>query len=416
MNKSIISNKDLQHMVSKLGAKETAQRLTEALGDGSIKYNELSLKSLWDNLVTAKANDKEAVGNYLLESVHSETLTEDAAVQSDASNFGTVTGQIYFNALTTKYNSADLSVKRLFRRIPSTLTRGEQFGGISNVAQLLEPVAFGRDLPTVEPSEDKSQSPSMQRKGQIIELTLDFMRADKTAETNNLFENLGTSLGINEELEAVQTLADITLSTGAAYKRTHYNWAPAGGTPVSYATYQTGTPWNNTIGTNSLVNFENLQAANLVMQRIVDPYTGFPTILGPEKLKLICTPAVAYRARQLKHSQQYRSGTASSSNFINLTDVPGPFNQDEMIDFEVVESKFLDYLASNSSSALSANTWFWGQPGEAFSWQVLLNLDMSQAIPGSYSLWKRGVVAAYKVEYVQTSYAFNPRYMTINTP
>lgn len=411
-----INSKELSQMVRKLGAKETARLLVESMKSGELSYKDFSITGLWNNLVTEANNDKEPTGNWLLEACEHNTLTEDAAVQSDASNFGTVTSQIYFNALTTKYNSADFSVKKTFKRIPSTLTRGELFGGISNVAKIMEPVPFGRDLPTVEPSEDKVQSPPMQRKGAVIEITLDLMRGDKTGETMQMFENLGVSAGINEELEAVQTLADTTLNTGAAYVRTHYGWAPAGGLPTFYSTYQPSTPWVNIAASNGLVNFENLQAANLLLQRIVDPFTGFPTTLGPEKMKLICGPSVSYRAKQLAHSQQYRTGTQSSSNFINLTNVPGPFNEGAPIDFEVVESKFLDYLASNSSSTLDPGTWFWGQPGEAFSWQTLLNLDMSQALPGSYSLWKRGVVAAYKVEFVQTSFAFNPRFICKNTP
>lgn len=396
----LVNNRELRKQVQSEGAYKTAEKLTEAIGKGDLTYRDFSIRALWDNFVTNKSDDKDVAGSKLIE----EKLSEDSASQTDAGAFALITSQIFFNALTTKYRSADFTISNKFKVIPSTLPRGEKFGGISNVATLLEPVNYGRDLPHLEPTEDFSESPPMQRKGAIVDLTIDMVRADRTGEVTNIFENLGVCAGVNEELEAVQTLADLALTTGANYSRTHYKWKN-----VLYNTYQTSTPWVNVVTSNGLVDHNNVNNAYVQLSTILDPYTGFPTVLGPGPISLVVTPQLLYTAKRIARSTQFRTGTSSSSNDILITDGFPP------VEFDVVESKYLKYLNDNSNSTGLNTTWFFGQLSEAFSWQRMMDITMSEALPGSYSMWSRGLTASYKFELIQTSYAFNPRYVIKNT-
>ena len=284
----IINERELKADVKANGALAVAKKLKAAIEEGQLNYKDFSsIRLLYESLVHVKGKDKESCGDGL---IHEEIMREEAGsiVATDA--FNIVTSQIFFNALTTRYEAADFSVAPLFRVIPSNIVRGDQFAGIGNLNTALEPVPEGRQLPSLEPTQDFSQGPAQQQRGACIDISIQMMRADRTGEIMEMFMALGSALATARELEAVSTLADV----GESSPRTRYKWKNE-----AYATYQNSTPWVNVVGSNALINYENINAAYQAIQNILDPFTGLPIATPPGRMKLICCPELLFIAQRL---------------------------------------------------------------------------------------------------------------------
>ncbi|HEX4000232.1 MAG TPA: hypothetical protein VHX65_16895 [Pirellulales bacterium] len=412
----MISTLDVANRVRCEGAAATAANLKQAISEGLLTYQDFpSLKLLFECLVVDKADGKSSAGSRILSE---QMMSEEAASFVTVDAFNVVASQLFFNAFTTKYNAADYTVKGMFKKIPSNLTQGETFGGISNVAKVLKPVAMTDELPTITPQQDYTISPAQERRGAIMNIGMDLMRADQTGQIMNYFETFGEAVGLTDELEACGTLADVdyNATNGANYPRTHINWKK---TP--YSTYLSGAitpsnPWSNLLTgdvANPLVDWNNINNAFVVIGTTLDPYTGWPIAVSG-RYKLIVPTPLLFTAERIKKSVQFRSGTESSNNSILITAGDGSAN---VVEFDIVVSKYLHQILVNNGLQTNDPTtcqWYFGVPEQAFSWQSMIDIQMAQAIPNAGQMFTRSLAASYKCERVKTSYVFNPRYMTKN--
>ena len=391
---SLIKERELKAEIRDKGAVAVAKRLKEALESGHLHHTDFSsIKTIYENFVTEKGKDKESVGKYVLQ--ESELSEESGSVvSSDA--FNIVSSQLFFNALTTRYNASDFNVAPLFRVIPSNIVRGDTFAGISNLNTALQPIPEGRQFPSLEPTQDYSKAPAQRQQGACIDITIQMMRSDMTGEIMNMFQELGSALATARELEAVSTLADV----GESSPRTRYNWKD-----TTYATYQSSTPWVNVVGSNGLVNYENINAAYQAIQNILDPFTGLPIATPPGRMKLIVCPELLFMAQRLARGIQYRTVAATANTNtapLVITDGTPP------VEFDVVSSKYLKYTLDQASAPTT--TWFMCYPDLAFSWQQMQSMTVGEALPNAGDLFRRNLAASYKAFKIESSYAFNPRY------
>lgn len=394
-----IKEREIKAQIKTEGALATAKKLALALEQGHLKYNDFgSLRMLYENFITEKGHDKESCGRHVL---NEETLTEEAGSITSTDAFNIVSSQLFFNALTTMYYASDFNVAPLFRVIPSNVVRGDTFAGISNLNTALQPVPEGRVFPSLEPTQDYSKGPAQQQRGACIDISIQMMRSDQTGEIMDMFQRLGSALATARELEAVSTLADV----GESSPRCRYNWKD-----TVYGTYQASTPWINTVGSNQLVNYENINAAYQAIQNILDPFTGLPIATPPGRMKLICCPEVLFIAQRLARGIQYRTvGATANTNTAPLVITDGT----PPVEFDVVSSKYLKYILDQNS--LPTTTWFMCYPDLAFSWQQMQGMTVSEALPNAGDLYRRNLAASYKAFKIETSFAFNPRYTVKNT-
>ncbi len=394
---SFIKERDIKAKIAADGAMATAVHFKEALQKGHIDYKEMpGIRCLYENFMTEKGNDKLSCGHHIL---REETLTEEGGTLTAVDAFNVITSQIYFNALTTFYNSADFTVQNLFRVIPSNIVSGEKFGGISNLNTAIQPTPFNRELVALEPTQDYTSTPPMRQIGALVDIGLPMMKADATGEIMDMMQRLGSAVGTTRELEAMSVLTDI----GSDASRTELVWKD-----TKYSTYQSSTPWVNVVGSNALLTLESLNTALQALNNIVDPYTGLPVVTPPGRLKLIVTPQLAFLADNLKRGTSYRF-TGSTTNYspAETTDATPPH------EFDVVVSKYLKYFQEANSGL--ATTWFLGYPDMAFSWQQMYAMNVSEALPNAGQMFRRNIAASYKCFKIETAYSFNPRYMCKNT-
>lgn len=402
-----LTGRELKHMVQRRGANVVADHLIESMRDGTIPYNDMpSIRDLYEALHVRPSKEPcggtEFVGQDLL-NAGSISLIESAAEVTDASSFNFVSGQLFFNALTTRYRSADKTFAPLCRVIPSTVVRGDVFAGVTNLTSALQPVTPGEDFPTVSPSQDYSQGPPQLQRGALVGLTWDIVRGDRTGEIMSVFENLGDAMAATRELEAVGTLVDVDATTLLGVTpspinvtRNRHNWKG-----TKYATYQGSTPWVNDIGSNELISIDKIATAWVALRNQRDPFTGAPLSWPEGRLKLIVTPELYTKALQLKATMQHRTGTSSTSDTIQID--PGILP----VEFDVVESQWLGYYCDQTSQPKT--TWYFGNPNMAFSCQQMLDVTMAEAVPNTGKLFTANLAAMYRVCDWKTFYAFQPR-------
>lgn len=397
---SLIKQRELIKEIGAKGAHEVAGLLVESLKAGELAWNDCPpINQLWEIFAVDRADGKTAAGSHITSNMNrlrGDKLFEesvDGAV--DIGAFTTVCSQLLFNALTTVYQSADLTLGKLVKKIPSTFINGEVFAGVSNVGGLEIPTPFNADLPDISPTEDVSRAPAQQRYGRKINLGFDVLTSDRTGEFMHLAEKMFERGAISYEIDVANVLAGIAT-------RANYNWQN-----VVYAPYQSSAPWVNLKGSNPLSTDPNgcIQPLQLLLDDILDPFTGLPLMTPPGTMKLVVTPENYNIARILAKETQYRSG-ASATSYQTLTETGLPH------EMEPVKSKYLNYALLAASQPTS--TYFYGHM-HAISKQESMDVTTSQALPGSYSMWSRGIAAAFKYEHVYSLYWFQPRLMTKST-
>lgn len=400
-----IRDREIRRQIALEGATKTAQHFVEAIEDGHLTYRDFGIRSLWDNFMVDKRDDKTPMGHALIE----EKLSEEAGTYTSSDAFSTITSQIFFNALTTYYNAADFTVAPTFKVIPSTLFRGEKFGGIANINTLLAPVGEGRELPHLEPTEDFSESPAQQRTGAIVDVTVQMIRGDRTGEVMNLFEKLGECAGVNREMEACSILAG---DNNSYVPRNNYKWKGE-----SFQTYQTSisgdVDWVNVVASNGLVDAANVNKVWTALQAITDPFTGLPIVTPPGRWKIFCTPDFYWNALRIKHMGMIRQINLQAGGNSEADYSPFGAGSQLPVDFDIVQSKYLRQVLTNAGDFVS--NWYMGVPEAAFSWQRAMDVTMAEALPNAGHMFTRGLAASYKFEKYETSYVFNPRFIAKST-
>ncbi len=431
-----VNKKEIAHLVRREGAAKAAGIICEALKQGVLKAGEFSIRELFEaTAVDAQGNafsladlrDKRmpdqigqvcearsgaplpaAQAQQYAAQLSSGQIAEGAAagaVQSDA--FAAINNQIFFNAILEGYNMAETNISAEFGVVNSNNLRGERFGGVSNIALPLPVVPEDDEYPSFQPSADFINTPAQRKKGFLVKVTREAILMDRTAELLDKCSKGGMGVAADRELEAVSILMDVAelgpnLAVGTGNNRSRYNWLG-----TSYGTYQTASPWINSKGSNALVDYTQINAANILLGSMLDPFTGLPINIPAGNLCLVVTPDLELTAHRIKHALQTRTGNQATTGGVvtlNDGDITLPW------DFKIIVSKYLKLFQTVNS--LPNTTWFWGSLKDAFRWVRALDITESQALPESGYFWSRDIIHAFKAAKIETGAVWNPRYLT----
>ena len=402
--KFVISESELAQRVRTDGVEKTVRVLSEALSKGELKPEDFSLRGLASQLVVGP--DGKPVGQGFIGQL--DVISEAAAQAVNSDAFAQINGQIFYNAVLEGYRQAEPTLAPEFGVVNSTNLRGERFAGVSDVALPLPVIPENQEYPPLQPSANYIQSPAQLKRGLRIEISREALMMDRTGELLDRCRQVGKAVGIDRELEATATLADVvglasSTAAGTGTARTRYNWLG-----TAYATYQAATPWINDKGSNALKTALNVNAANILLAQMLDPFTNMPIAIPEGEMVLVVTPENEYVAKQIAAAIQLRTGPAglTDTNPLMVADGAPPVN------FRVVTSKYLArFLTLNS---LPTSTWFLGSLKQAFKWIRALDITVSEALPGSHYMWSHDVVQAYKAGRIETGYTWEPRAIVRN--
>lgn len=387
-----ISGRELAHLYKRLGPRRTIQHLEEALEKKLLKPQDFSIRDLAENLVE---NGREWVYSMNPGKSGFHHLLEAGTV--DYGHFSNITGQIFFTMVKEAYEDEEFVFSKLIPTKPSTILDTEKIPGIGNMGdQFATPLAEGEAYPHVNVVEDYIEVAAKQKRGRIIAVTKEAIAGDKTGVLLERCQRLGFYLGLNKEKRLIDCVIDENAGAVSITAGGHrYHWKG-----TSYATYQATSPWINSVTSNALNNWKNVESVELKLAAITDPYTGEPILIQPTHL--IVTPDLkhtAYRIMQATNVQTHSGGYATTGE---LQDYHAPSPLDP---YKILTSRLLKARLATDTS------WFLGNPSKAFAYFENWGIQTAQQGAGSEDDFNRDVVMKFKASERGAAATIEPRLM-----
>lgn len=363
------------------------RELTEHLEEGNLKPADFSLAHLAESIM-----GREWMGGLRPKSGRYISMMEADAVKY--SHFTNITGQIVFSAIKESYEMEEYVFSKLIETKPSDILDSEKIPGITEIGDEAEIVGETDPYPEVGVGEDYIEIGPKAKRGHIVPISKEAIRGDRTGVLIERCRKVGEWLGLNKEKRLIDAFIDENAGAKSAPQGGHrYHWKG-----TSYATYQTGTPWDNVVTSNALVDWTDVEQAELKLADIVDPFTGEPIMIHPTHI--VVTPQNLHTARQILGATNLRlhaGGYATSGN-LHERDAPNTLDH-----YEIVSSRLLKARAATDTD------WWFGNPKEAICYVSNWDITTEEAPSNSEAAFRRDVVMQFKASEMGIAATKEPR-------
>ncbi|HYE19428.1 MAG TPA: hypothetical protein VEA69_13340 [Tepidisphaeraceae bacterium] len=389
------SYRELSHMVSdkKLGREGTARVLTEALRRKDIKPADFRLRPLFEALVP---QGKEFLLQYATGGFSENTarLLESGEVKS--SQFSNITGQIVYSETLKYYEDEDFVFSKEVPETTSPFLDAEKVAGIGRIGDEVEVVGEAQPYPYVGPVEDYIHLPPAKKRGDIVALTWEAVFSDRTGDLLSRAGEVGHWLGLNKEKRIIDCMVDENGGAVSAMVGGHrYHWRG-----TSYATYQTSTPWDNVTTSNALVDWTDIENAELTLSRITDPNTGEPIMVQPDVV--VVTKQLEYTARYILQA----TSLAVNAGGYATSGTPTRFEMPNFLPkYKILTSRLLETRMATDTD------WYLGNLKRAIGYKVCRPLTVEQAPAGHPDEFNRDVVNQWKASEIGAAFTRDPRFL-----
>jgi hypothetical protein len=368
------------------GAEQTVSHLSEALREGHLKPEDFSIRDLAEALVpdgrewVRMLDPRSAGGMSVLES--------GGAV--DVTAFLNIAGQVIYSKIMEAYLQEAFVISRLVDTIPTRLD-GEKIPGISRVTDTIDEVGPGMPYPHLGFGEDYIETPSTTKRGFIVPVTKEAIFFDRTHLVLTRAAEVGEVLGLNKEKRLIDLVIGVT---------NNYKWKG-----TTYSTYQTSTPWINSLATNELVDWTNVDKAEQLFADILDPNTGEPVLV--RGTTVLVMPAYRHAAHRVFEAAELTFTVAGAT-----TVYANPLSGYRVYDSRLAYRRI---IASGVAAAAAKKYWFVGDFRRAFAYMENWPITVTQAPVGSDAEFNNDIVLRFKASERGAAAVINPRYVVKNT-
>jgi hypothetical protein len=362
-----------------LDPRRTCEDLLEGIQAGHLKLEELSLRGLFESLVE---DGRELIG--LLDPRQSGgTSLVEAAGAVDTSAFSNITGQIVYSKALEAFRDPAFLWPQLVETVPTVLS-GEKIPGLGRMGDQAELIAEGQPYPLAGLSEEYVETPETEKRGFIVPVTKEAIFFDRTGLVLRRAAEVARWLGVNKE----KRVLDVVLGVDNPYKRN--------GTTGD--TYLSSGDYVNIKASNALVDWTDIEAAELLLDAMTDPNTGEPISVMPNTL--IVPSALKHTARRIVRavSVQHVDNQAAASTI--RTSAANPLD-----DYRILTSPYVKQATGSNS------TWFVGEPRRAFAYMENWPITVTQAPDNSEADFTCDIVARFKVSERGAAAVLEPRRM-----
>lgn len=392
---AIARHEQLREAVSKnerpTGPDKFCKEIQEGIDSGQYKPEEFSLRKLFQALIPGGKEILESwdgTGQAISLSHADHVSLMEAGVTLSAS-FSNITGQIVYNKVLEGFNSEQFVFSQV---VPTVQTQfnGEKIPGVSRLGNTFESIGEGQPYPYAGVGEDYIETPPTVKRGEIVALTKEAIFFDRTGLLLKRAQEVGEFYGINREIRLIDAVVDENVTAH------RYKWKG-----TVYASFQATTPWVNIKSSNQLVDWTDLDGAELTRAAIVDPYTGLPiTILGND---LIVPRQLRATAMQIIHAIEVRKGDGASSTAVTIGKSPIDTN------YRLLSSQLLESRMATKTS------WFIGDVARAVNYMQNWPMNVEQAPPNSHDEFTRDIAKQWKVSERGAAAVIEPRQMVKST-
>jgi hypothetical protein len=370
------------------GAEQTVNHLSEALREGHLKPDDFSIRDLAEALVPdggawVRMLDPRSAGS---------VSVMEAGDGVDVTAFLNITGQVIYSKIMEAYTQEAFVVSKLVDTIPTRLD-GEKIPGIGGLVGNVDEVGPGMPFPHLGFGEDYIETPSTTKRGFIVPVTKEAIFFDRTHLILSRAAEVGEVLGLNKEKRLIDLVIGVT---------NNYKWKG-----TTYNTYQTSTPWINTLSGNELVDWTDVDAAEQLFADILDPNTGEPVLVGGSTMLVM--PAYRHAAHRVVNATQL---TFEPDGSATATFAANPLSGLRVFDSRLAYRRI---VASGVAAVDAKKYWFLGDFRRAFAYMENWPITVTQAPLGSEAEFSSDIVLRFKASERGAAAVLNPRYVVKST-
>lgn len=377
---------ELKRIVESEGVDFACDQLEEALRDGYMDADNFSIRKLAETFM-----GQEWVSSCDPASGHDVRIRESAGAAVMNLAFSNITGQMIYSKVMEGWNTAGLIGDQLVD-VVQTQFEQERIPGVTKLGNRSEGIGEGEPYPVIGFQEEFVDTPRTTKHGAICAVTKETVFFDRTGLVMRRASEVGEALSIRRERAIIDAC---TGATGAfLYKRN--------GDSTPRAMYLTAAPYINTVSSNALADWTDIENAELAFDALTDPNTGEP--IQPRALNLLVPSALKHTAKRIVNATEIRVGnaaTAGNVNTISANPVAG--------DYGVLSSPYVKVLTG------SASTWFLGDFKRAVWYMQNWPITVVQAPDNSEAEFSNDIVLRFKASEKGTPAISEPRYCVKNT-
>jgi hypothetical protein len=383
-----IKYRELRRRYELDGALKTVEHLSEALDHGHLTPEDFSLRDLAEGLIPdghqwVRMLDPRNSGN---------VNVLEASEGVDVTAFLNVTGQVIYAKILDSYAHESFVVSKLVDTIPTRLD-GEKIPGAGGIGDEATEVHPGMPYPHVGFGEDYIETPSTTKRGLIVPVTKEAAFFDRTHLVLSRAAEVGEILGLSKE----KRLIDLVIG-----QTNNYRWKG-----TAYDTYQSDSPWINTLEDNELADWSNVDAAEQIFADILDPNTGEPVLVQPNSVLVM--PAYRHAAHRVFHAREI-TYTATGSG--TSTTSANPLSRYTVVDSRLAYRRV---IASGESADQAKKWWFLGDFKKAFAYMENWPITVTQSSLGSEADFSQDILIRFKASERGAAAVMNPRYVVKST-
>jgi hypothetical protein len=262
---------------------------------------------------------------------------------------------------------------------------GEKIPGLGRIGDEAEVVDEGKPFPLAGLSEEYVETPATTKRGLIVPVTKEAIFFDRTNLLLRRAAEVGEFLGLNKE----KRILDCVFGAVNTYRRNG----------VASNTYLAAGAYVNVQAANALVDWQQIEKAELLLDGIVDPNTGEPVLVAADTI--VVPSALKYTAMRVLNATEVRhvDNTAAAGRVQTL------FANPLAAQYKVATSRLVKQRTGD------ATTWFLGAPRKAFAYMENWPIAVVQAPTNSEAEFAQDIVVRYKASERGAPAVLEPRYM-----
>ena len=361
---------NLRRIYESKGPRFTCDLISEGIKEGKFKTENFSLLELAEAFM-----GRDWVDNLNPRRKRGGVVLLEAGDAVDSTAFTNITGQLFFSTVMQGFKTQGLIGDMLARTIPTSLSGKEKIPGLGQLPTDGEVVAEGMPYPHAGFGEDYIETPAKEKRGLITGITREMIFDDRTGLVLDRARSVGERLAMNKEKRIIDLFIGATNS---------YIWKG-----TAYNTYQTTTPWINDLtgSANALVDWKNVETAELTLLDMTDPDTGDPIVIGGTKM--VVPPALKWTANYVGNATEVRTVTNTNTTTIARSPNSG-------LPTEIISSSMLKVRLKAMDATNFNKYWFYGDPQAAFAYFENWALEVLIEPPKAPSEFERDIVVRYK--------------------
>lgn len=335
-------------------------------------------------------------------------LARDVMESSGAVNttmFQNISGQIVFSAVQEAYEAPEYVFTKLIPTVPTSFS-GEKIPGITGIGDEATVVNEGDPYPLVGVSESWFETAQTKKRGMIVPVTREAIFFDRTGILLERCKDVGTYLGLNKEKRAIDCVIDENGGATSIQSGGHRYYYKGN----SIATYgdSSGTHnWDNLAATNTLLDYSDIENAELLLDAMVDPDHAEATgKYRAAATDLVVASQLLHTAKQILNATEVRIHVAGYPTSGNLVDRA---SANTLQPYQIRTSPLVAARLGTDTS------WYVGSIAKAFRYMENWPMQTKEAPSNSLDEFHRDIVQQFRVDERGAFATFDPRYMIKST-